>query len=173
MDNEKNKSSDSIDILKPKYAMVRKEGWDLMVKSSISYDQALITLTTAFLGFIFAIVRLSPSTLHCVQFLVFILVSLLASIFCSLLSFWFDQLYGDSIMVYAHRFYNEGKDEYKNKKHWSYYLSMTSKIIAGALFLLSLVLFSIFLFSSHEDKASSVKKSQSISSYQNQNTTIE
>lgn len=151
MDNEEKKSaateSSKSEPLNPKYAVIRKEGWGLMIESSASYDKALITLTTAFLGFIFAVIKLSSTSIHCLAFLVLILVCLMISILCSLLSFWFDQLYGDSLISYADKFYNEGIDEYRNKKHWSYFASMFSKIISGVLFFLALILFSIFIFS--------------------------
>ncbi len=126
------------------YKLVRSEGWGLMVESSISFDRAIISLTTAFLGFIFIFMKSSQSGSCCVLFLGFILVCLMVSIFSSLLSFWFDQLYGDSIMIYADKFYNDNMKEYGTKKHWSYYASMIAKITSGLLFFLSLVLFSIF-----------------------------
>jgi len=151
--------------LHPKYAVIRNEGWTLMVEASSSYDKALITLTTAFLGFIFAVIKLSPLLLHSMPLLIFILVCLIVAIFCSLMSFWFDQLYGDSIINYAHKFYIEDNNEYRTKKHWSYYASLVTKILAGALFILALILFSIFLFSNFEsEKVTTINQPRAVSS---------
>jgi hypothetical protein len=152
-------NKESLDIPKPqpesfnpKYVVIRSEGWSLMVGSSASYDKALITLTTAFLGFIFAVINLTPIAMHCMSIFIFILVCLLISIFCSLMSFWFDQIYGDSIINYAQYFYVDKLDEYQMKKHWSYYASMISKLFSGGLFFLALVLFSILFISNLENR---------------------
>jgi len=71
-------------------------------------------------------------------------------------------------MIYAHKFYNEDKDEYGTKKHWSYYASMNTKIISGALFFLALILFSIFIFSNY-DKSNANQAEQKTVPYKNQN----
>lgn len=145
----------------PKYTVIRSEGWSLMAASSASYDKAIITLTTAFLGFIFVVINVNPVMMHCMSFLIFILACLIGSIFFSLMSFWFDQIYGDSIMNYAYRYYVDGLEEYRLKKHWSYCASMITKILAGALFFLSLILFSI-LFISNLDGRKSVSVNQAL-----------
>lgn len=122
---------------------MRKEGWDITVSSSTAYDNSLIILSTGSLGFIFGITKYS-FTNACTAFLILILVLLLLSILCSLLSFWFEQLHGNALMLYADLCYIDGKEEYRTKKPWSYYAAASCKFLAGLLFLLSLILFSIF-----------------------------
>lgn len=125
----------------------RKEGWDILLTSSISYDSALITLATAFLGFIFGIIKLTSMHIVCMPFLILILVTLLLSILCSLLAFWFDQIHGYALMVYADWCYMDGKEEYRGKVPFSYYASTFCKLFAGIAFFVSLILFSVFFYS--------------------------
>lgn len=127
------------------YKIARKEGWDIITESSSSYDKAIISLSTASFGFISALVKFSPNPLICKSFLIVILVMLILSIFCSLLSFWFDQLFGSSLVKYAEKYFNEKNgEEYKND--WSYYASIVTKILSGAFFFFGLVLFSILFY---------------------------
>lgn len=79
--------------------IMRKEGWDICISSSIEYDKSLIFLSTATLGFIFGVTKIVGVHGACTPFLIFILVLLLLSILSSLLSFWFDQLHGEALMI--------------------------------------------------------------------------
>lgn len=123
---------------------VKKEGWDIILGSSLAYDKSLISLSTVSLGFIFAISKEPNQGIGCKGFLIFILVLLILTILCSLLSFWFDQLFGYSLRNQANSYYHSENNEFKFKKDWSYYASLWSKIISGLLFIISLVLFTIY-----------------------------
>lgn len=127
---------------------VKKEGWDIIVGSSLAYDKSIISLSTVSLGFIFAISKNPDSAGGCKTFLVFILILLILTIMCSLLSFWLDQLFGYSLRYQA-KLYDESEgNDFKFKKDWSYYASLWSKLLSGLLFIVSLILFTIYFSSS-------------------------
>lgn len=123
---------------------IRKEGWDIIVGSSLAYDKSIISLSTVALGFIFAVSKYPESQVGCKAFLIFILILLILTVTSSLLSFWFDQLFGYSLRHQAKLYYQSEKDEFKFNKNWSYYASLWSKIISGMFFIISLVLYTIY-----------------------------
>ena len=129
------------------YYHLRKEGWDFLMNSSLAFDKAMTVLSTAFLGFIFAITKnelKSASVLQCKAFLIFILIMLILCIFISLMSFWFDQRYGFFLMLRAKKYHLDGDVSYQNKAHWSYRASLAAKLISATLFMFSIMLFAIF-----------------------------
>lgn len=144
-----NEKSNEQNLKYKKYLNVRKEGWDIIVGSSLAYDKSIISLSTVSLGFIFAISKKSDSMTGCNVFLIFILILLILTIACSLLSFWFDQLLGYSLRSQAKSYYKSKNNKFKFKKSWSYYASLCSKIFSGLLFIISLVLFTIYFSESY------------------------
>lgn len=123
---------------------VRKEGWDIIVGSSLAYDKSIISLSTVALGFIFAVSKGNPVATGCKAFLVFILILLILTVVCSLSSFWFDQLFGYSLRHQAKLYYKNEGSEFAFRRDWSYYASLWSKILSGMLFTFSLILFTIY-----------------------------
>lgn len=134
------------------YYKLREEGWSYLMNSSLAYDKALITLSTLALGFIYAIINtsifasLDPTGK---SVLILILVLLLLCISISLLSFWFDQIYGQFLIKRAEEVYLKENDDYKNIRHWSLYATNASKIASGILFIFSLILFAILITTTH------------------------
>lgn len=128
------------------YSTVRKEGYELIIKSSIAYDRSIITLATVFFGFIFSMVRFSNGQLSsCKNTLTFILILLILTVLFSLISFWVDQLYGRKLIMNADN-YIKSRDDTHRKTPVSYYVSLILKILAGTFFFFSLILlFVIFL----------------------------
>lgn len=123
------------------YERARTEGWELLIGASLAYDKSIISLSTATLGFIFA-VSTKEHIIKCRPLFILILIFLILTILISLLSFWFDQVTGSSMHSQAYNWY-KNSGAYSFKKGWSYYASVTSKILSGALFIFSIILFTV------------------------------
>jgi hypothetical protein len=124
------------------YEHTRTEGWEMIIGSSLAYDKSIISLSTASLGFILAVSSTKDHITKCEPLFVLILTFLILTILISLLSFWFDQITGVSMQSQANRYYKGEK--FNSKKGWSYYAGVCSKILSGLLFIVSIILFTIF-----------------------------
>lgn len=133
-------------IIKPKldtrYWVVRKEYWDIMHDASQSFDKLIIGISSAAIGFAFALI-------HYKQIINFICVGILAgilfvlAIILSLLSLWFRQDYGFKAIRHLNKEYkNETSEPFEDNVIKQMELTQA---ISGILFVIALILLMIFI----------------------------
>ncbi len=108
----------------------------MMFNASQSYDKAILTLSTALLGFAFAFVKLGE--IHCTRVLIFSWISLIISIISILLSFMIVQIHAENRL----RTLNSPS---KNNNHWSDFTMDLLQWTAGLFFLIGLIGFTVFV----------------------------
>jgi len=129
------------------YDTARKEGVELIIKTSVAYDTSLISLATVLIGFIFSMIRFSNGLLSSYKtFLTLTLILLMLTVLCALISFWTDQKYGEKLIKNAEKYAKTRKDKYRETPAWIY-VSTTLKILAGIFFFFSLILLLVVFLS--------------------------
>ena len=114
-----------------------------LLLASQSYDKAILSLSTAALGFSFAFIKITPPTGHCC-ILLFTWFFLILSIVFVMASFLMDQLHTAHQIEYHYwRILEEGiKVE---RPHWTDAWMFPLPILSGVFFLLGITLFTIFV----------------------------
>ena len=111
--------------------------------ASQSYDKAILSLSTAVLGFTFAYIKLFPAVSHCCV-LAFTWFFLIISIVFVLISFVIDQFHCSHKIKYCYwRILAEG--EKIQESHWSDGWMIPFPILSGIFFVAGIVLFTIFV----------------------------
>ncbi len=139
------------------YYKLREEGWALIINAHVAFDKAIVGLSTASLGFIFAFInyhKIEEKNSILIPFLclsnkatlIWIFGLLILCIISILASFWFDQFYGQYMIFRAKKIYIEFENQYQNRKGCSYYLQIITKIISGISFVLAITLFTIYFY---------------------------
>lgn len=116
---------------------------DALHSASQSFDKAILSLSTASLGFTFAFVKLaSPTNSPCV--LAFTWFFLILSILFILVSFLIDQLHCSHKIKFSYwRILNEG--EKIKESHWSDCWMIPFPILAGICFVIGITLFTVYV----------------------------
>lgn len=118
---------------------------DALLQASKLYDKAILSLSTASLGFIFALVQWKNNTLSCKCLLILIWILLILAMATTILSFLIDQYHSaDKMRYYSYQFVNKKTNKMDEPHQTGYWMEKLS-IISGLSFIFATILFTIFV----------------------------
>jgi hypothetical protein len=124
------------------YSKYRDELYKRQLSNSENFDKAILSLSSAGLGFSLAFIKDLIPFSHATYVFVLIIswFAFALAIICTIVSFYLSQIGIDKQLNYAEQYYLEGKEDFLNKKNWPSKLTNYFNDFAGLIFIIAIIL---------------------------------
>lgn len=129
------------------YSETRQDLLTRQLSNSQSYDRAILTLSTAGLGFSFTFIKdiVPLNQADSLNLLIISWVLFACTIFCTLISFFTSQFAIKKQLIFAEKYYLEKREEYLYKRNWLSILTELLSYFSMVVFLFALIFTIVFV----------------------------